>query len=153
VFGFFKKKPVIKSAWELMGCDGARLEELYRGGTAGIPPRGSVKGLAILAPGSRFNQALSRAAAFVWKGKYFERDSAINRWLGVRLFTAKVYKGESWLDGKPAIVLDYAETSRVVGFVRGEIREIFPRVFLGLEYLRTKPKPKLALFFALEPDA
>ena len=62
---------------------------------------------------------------------------------------AKVYKDESWLDGKEAIVLDYSKTSVVAQWIRDEIREVAPRLYLGLVFWE---QDKI-LHFALEvPD-
>ena len=45
---------------------------------------------------------------------------------GLNAIIAKVYKGDSWLDGKECIVLDYSDTSLVAHWIRDEIREIQP---------------------------
>jgi hypothetical protein len=74
----------------------------------------------------------------------------INQWRGVRAIRARVYEGESWLDGKPATYLDYHGTSRVWDDVHDEIREVCPGVWLGVMYHRDCPCPKFGTFFALE---
>jgi hypothetical protein len=74
----------------------------------------------------------------------------INRLAGGReAVTASVYVGESWLDGKPSLILDYAG-SKSFGDVRDEMREVSPGFFVGLTYVRKCPAPKLAMFFALD---
>ena len=50
---------------------------------------------------------------------------------GIAAIVAKVYKGQSWFDGKECIVLDYSQTSVVAGWIRDEIRMIGPRFYLG----------------------
>ena len=60
---------------------------------------------------------------------------------------AKVYKGSSWLDNKECIVLDYSETSLVAHWVRDEIREVAPHVYLGKVYLGKKRLIDFALEF------
>jgi hypothetical protein len=47
---------------------------------------------------------------------------------------AKVYNGDSWLDGRECIVLDYSDTSLVAHWIRDEIREIGPGTYLGKVY-------------------
>jgi hypothetical protein len=47
---------------------------------------------------------------------------------------AKVYQGDSWIDSKPCIVLDYSETSMVAHWIRDEIRLIGPKLYLGNVY-------------------
>ena len=54
--------------------------------------------------------------------------------LGLNAIIAKVYKGESWLDGKECIVLDYSDTSLLAQWIRDEIREIEPELYLGKVY-------------------
>ena len=55
--------------------------------------------------------------------------------LGIQAIEATVYKQDSWYDGQPCIVLDYSQTSLVARYVRDEIREIAPGVYLGLVFL------------------
>jgi hypothetical protein len=61
-----------------------------------------------------------------------------------------VYVDASRLDGNPCIVLDYSKTSRVAGFVRDEIRQIAPGLYIGLVYVRSRRVP---IRFSLEFDA
>jgi hypothetical protein len=44
---------------------------------------------------------------------------------------AKVYKDESWMDGRETIVIDYSKTSFVANKIRDEIREVEPGIYLG----------------------
>ena len=53
---------------------------------------------------------------------------------GLNAIIAKVYKGPSWLDGKECIVLDYSDTSVIAQWIRDEIREIEPGLYLGKVY-------------------
>ena len=58
---------------------------------------------------------------------------------GLNAIIAKVYKQASWFDGQECIVLDYSETSTVAKWVRDEIRQIEPNLYLGIVYYeRTK---------------
>jgi hypothetical protein len=61
-----------------------------------------------------------------------------------------VYQGPSWLDGRPSLVLDYSQTSRIYAHNRDEIRQVGPGLFLGLMYDRTTAPPGLQMYFALE---
>jgi len=45
-----------------------------------------------------------------------------------------VYRDESWFDGKEAIILDYSKTSLVAHWIRDEIREVAPGLYLGIVY-------------------
>jgi hypothetical protein len=54
--------------------------------------------------------------------------------LGAKAIVAQVYRGESWFDGKECIVLDYSQTSIVAQWIRDEIRETSPGLYLGVVY-------------------
>jgi hypothetical protein len=74
--------------------------------------------------------------AVFWHGKVFhpsthDLHNKISPF-GIEAIRAKVYQGESWLDGQPCVVLDYSETSFVAGWIRDEIREVAPGLYLGL---------------------
>ena len=53
---------------------------------------------------------------------------------GLKAIVAQVYKGPSWHDQKECIVLDYSDTSTIAQWVRDEIREIEPNLYLGKVY-------------------
>jgi hypothetical protein len=140
------------SAQRLIQMSGPELDALYRQGTSvGMPP-GRVRGTALLAPGTRRNAALARGTRLVWQGKVFEPAEAlaVNRFFGLPMIRAQVFQDQSWLDGAPALVLDYSRTSRVYAQYRDEIRQVAPGLFLGLMYARTTPQPTLRMYFALE---
>jgi hypothetical protein len=137
---------------QLLRMSPAELELLYRQGTVVAIPEGPIRGTAILSPGTRRTRPLSRGARLFWQGKVFEPGgaTAVNRFFGVRIVRAQVGQGPSWLDGGPALVLDYSRTSRVYAGNRDEIRQVAPGLFLGLMYDRTTAPPGLKLYFALE---
>jgi hypothetical protein len=59
----------------------------------------------------------------------------------------QVYRGPSWLDGKDCIVLDYSETSLLAQWIRDEIRQIEPGLYLGKVYWNKKRLIDFALKF------
>jgi hypothetical protein len=132
----------------------SELDALYRQGQAVGIPAGRVRGTAILAPGTRRNPAMALGTRFVWQGKIFDPSgsSAVNRFVGLPVVRAQVYQDQSWLDGAPALILDYSRTSRVYAQNRDEIRQIAPGLFLGLMYARTLPQPSLRMYFVLETE-
>ena len=135
---------------DLVRSDRATLEGLYSQGAVTTPPPGFAPGRAIPDPGTRKTVRKSKMIGLLWKGKVFSDGQMINRLAGGReAVTASVYVGESWLDGKPSLILDYAGSKRF-GDVRDEMREVSPGVFVGLTYVRKCPSPKLAMFFALD---
>lgn len=140
------------TADRLLRMSGPELNAVYAQGMAvGIPP-GRVRGTALLAPGTRRNRLLATGTRLVWQGKVFEPagDMAVNRFFGLRMIRAQVYQDQSWLDGAPALILDYSRTSRLYASYRDEIRQIAPGLFLGLMYSRTEPNPTLKMYFVLE---
>jgi hypothetical protein len=74
----------------------------------------------------------------VWRGKVLRPEKAdlsnLISILGIQAIRARIYRQESWFDGRDCIVLDYSETSRICGWVRDEIREVRPGLYLGLVY-------------------
>src|SRR5262249_12451308 len=93
------------------------LDALFRSASPGAAPRGRGHGLPVVAPGTPMGPTMSRAARVVWQGKVFRDDgtSAVNRFFGARVIRGNLYQAPSWLDGRPALVLDYQGTSLVYG--------------------------------------
>jgi hypothetical protein len=140
------------SARDLIGLSEPELEALYRQGTAVAVAPGRVRGTALLAPGTRRNAALATGTRLVWQGKVFALGEpfAVNRFFGLPIVRAEVSVDASWLDGGPALVLDYSRTSRVYARYRDEIRQVGPDLFLGLMYDRSAPVPSLRMYFVLQ---
>lgn len=129
----------------------AELECLYRRAEVGVIPSGATRGRAIIDPGSRSTAMKSRMVHVLWRGKVFRDDATmINRTFAGRAVTADVYTGESWLDGRPTLVLDYANTSRLFADARDEMRQIAPGLYLGATYLRRCPQPELVAFYVID---
>jgi hypothetical protein len=115
------------------------LDALFSAHTAGPIPNGEGHGTAIIAPGTEYSHDIAKAInIFAWKGKIFDAEHGFLRNeilpFGVKAIVAKVYKTPSWLDGKECIVLDYSETSLVAQWIRDEIREVAPGLYLGKVY-------------------
>lgn len=140
------------TARDLVNMSGPELDALYRGGAAVGLPSGRLRGTALPAPGARANGLMSTGARLIWQGKTVDSSGqlATNRFFGLPMIQGQLYLGESWLDGGPALILDYADTSRLYARNRDEIRQIAPGLYLGLMYGRTQPHPTLRLYFALE---
>jgi hypothetical protein len=88
---------------------------------------------------------------FAWKGKVFDaqRGQLLNRVtpFGVHGIRANVYPGASLLDGRESIILDYSRTSVLARWVRDEIREVSPGVYLGFAYVFGRRVISFALTF------
>jgi len=116
-----------------------QLDDLFKASPAGDIPNGEAEGTAIIAPGTRFSDHIAKIInLFAWQGKVFDAEKGLlkNRILvfGIDAIVARVYKGPSWLDGKECIVLDYSDTSIVAQWIRDEIRQIGPGLYLGKVY-------------------
>ena len=120
---------------------------------AGEIPKGEGKGTAIIAPGTdvsqrdrRFRESLHLEGQSVrsGKGEFAEQDSAFR---SSNAIMAKVYKDKSWFDEKECIVLDYSKTSLVAQWIRDEIREVAPGIYLGKVYWGKKKLIHFALEF------
>ncbi len=117
----------------------AQLDELFTSSEPGDIPDGEATGTAIVAPGTTYSPDIAKFInLFAWQGKVFDAKNGVLRNkilpLGLNAIIAKVYKADSWLDGKECIVLDYSDTSLVAHWIRDEIREISPGVYLGKVY-------------------
>ncbi|MDB5307614.1 MAG: hypothetical protein JWO38_1816 [Gemmataceae bacterium] len=136
---------------ELVRMTRCELETLYRQADPGTPPAGVTRGRAIFNPGSPVTVPAARVTRVLWQGKVFKDDGMmVNRVFGMRAIHARIYSGESWLDGRPALILDYCGASKLFPNVRDEVREVAPGLYVGLTYLRRDGPPKLAMFFALD---
>ncbi|NKX55812.1 hypothetical protein [Arthrobacter mobilis] len=116
-----------------------QLDRLFQSSVPGRIPAGDCEGTLIVAPGSAAGAAAAGLIRLiVWKGKVFDPGSETVRNkvgpLGTLAVRAEVYYGPSRLDTNPAIILDYRRTSWIARWIRDEIREVAPGVFLGFAY-------------------
>jgi hypothetical protein len=124
---------------QLLAMSQKELDDLFIASPAGEIPNGTAKGTAIIAPGTRYTETIAEVVNFfAWQGKVFDAQKGVlkNRILlfHVEAIVARVYKGDSWLDGKECIVLDYSATSILAHYIRDEIRQIGPGFYLGKVY-------------------
>jgi hypothetical protein len=137
---------------EMLKMSQAQLDDLFKQSPVGEIPKGQAKGTAIVAPGTTYTQDIANFINhFAWQGKVFDPAKAALRNkispFGLNAIIAKVYKDSSWMDKKECIVLDYSETSLVAHWIRDEIREVAPNVYLGKVYLGKKRLIDFALEF------
>lgn len=142
----------IESLGDLARLEPAQLEALYVRSAPGAIPRGRVRGLALVRPGTKLGPVLSRGAGVAWQGKVFDQSgsSSINKFFGVRAVKANVAYGPSWRDGNPSIILDYSQTSKIYEPYRDELREVAPGIYLGLMFDRRTCPPSLKMYFAIQ---
>jgi hypothetical protein len=137
---------------DLLTMSQKELDDLFTKSDPGPIPDGPAEGTAIIAPGTNFSPEIAKFVnLFAWQGKTFDGPHGVlrNRILaiGLNAIVAEVYKGPSWLDGKECIVLDYSKTSLVAQWIRDEIRQIAPKVYLGKVYWEKKRLIDFALQF------
>jgi hypothetical protein len=128
---------------QLLAMSQAQLDELFTNSPPGDIPDGEGKGTAIVAPGTTYTKEIAEFIShFAWQGKVFDAKKGVlkNRILpfGLNAIIAKIYKEPSWLDSKECIVLDYSETSILAHWIRDEIRQIEPHLYLGKVYWEKK---------------
>jgi hypothetical protein len=145
------------TAHDLPSMRGKQLDALFANAPAGEIPVGKGSGQALMATGTfAARPLLTITRLLAWQGKVFDGPSHTLRNLispfGFKAITADVYVDASRLDGKPCIVLDYSKTSRVAGFVRDEIRQVGPGLYVGLVYVRSRRAPiRFSLAFSAQP--
>lgn len=137
---------------ELLKMSQKELDDLFMKSDPGPIPNGPAEGTAIIAPGTSFSPEIAKFVnLFAWQGKTFDGPHGVLRnrisAIGLNAIVAEVYKGPSWLDGKECIVLDYSKTSLVAQWIRDEIRQIAPKVYLGKVYWEKKRLIDFALQF------
>src|SRR5262249_40442334 len=99
---------------QLLKMSQAELDTLFTRNLPGPIPDGEARGTAIVAPGTTYSLDIASIINhFAWQGKTFDAKHGVLRnritALGLNAIIAKVYEGQSWLDNKPCIVLDYSE--------------------------------------------
>jgi hypothetical protein len=137
---------------QLLSMSQKELDDLFSSSPAGDIPNGEAQGTAIIAPDTRFSEPIAALINhFGWQGKTFDAANGTlkNRILafGLNAIIAEVYKGQSLLDGKECIVLDYSKTSLVAKHIRDEIRMIGPGMYLGVVYWDDKRTINFVLQF------
>jgi len=137
---------------DLMKMTQAQLDDLFKQSHAGPIPNGEAHGTAIVAPGTELEGMAAKLIHLIaWQGKVFDAAAGELRNkilpIGLKAIVAKVYKGNSWYDGKECIVLDYSQTSLVAEWIRDEIRQVGNGVYLGIVYVGKKKTIDFALKF------
>jgi len=137
---------------KLLSMSQGDLDALFTSSPVGDIPDGEAQGTAIVAPGTAYSQNIAQMVnLFAWQGKVFDAKKGLlkNKILpfGFNAIIARVYKEPSWMDGKECIVLDYSDTSIVAQWIRDEIRQIEPKLYLGKVYWDKKRLIDFALKF------
>ena len=137
---------------QLMNMSRSQLDDLFRQIPAGDIPNGEAQGTAIIAPGTQIEEAAAKFIhLFVWQGKEFDAAQGVLRNeilpIGLKAVIAKVYQDTSWFDGKECVALDYSQTSIIAHWIRDEIRQVAPGLYLGIVYWGRKKLINFCLQF------
>jgi hypothetical protein len=131
-------------AENLLHLSQAEIEGLFRSVSEPGPiPAGEARGTVIVAPGTELSETAAKLAHLIaWQGKVFDPDSGDLRNeigpFGYRAVRAKVYRDQSWFDSQASIVLDYSQTSLIAHWIRDEIRQVGPGLYLGIVFWERK---------------
>jgi len=136
----------------LKSMNQAELDGLFAQSPAGPIPEGEADGTVLFDPGSRIEDVAAKVAHLLfWKGKVFNPATGelLNRVLpnGIPAIAARVYIAPSWIDGDDCVVLDYSQTSVVAHWIRDEIREVAPGLYLGVVFWERRKILNFALDF------
>ena len=124
---------------QLLHMSQTQLDDLFRNSQAGNIPRGEGEGTVLIDPGTELSEIAAKFVhIFAWQGKVFDPEAGQLRNeispFKIQAIVANVYRAASWFDGKECIVLDYSQTSLVAHWIRDEIREVAPGVYLGIVF-------------------
>jgi hypothetical protein len=136
----------------LLEMSAAELDELFGTSGAGEVPTARGRGTVLFMPGTPVAGGVARLARLLaWQGKIFDADGHGLRNLispfSVPSIRAAVYPERSWLDDRGCIVLDYSRTSTVAHWIRDEIREVAPGLYLGQVFWGRRRILRFALAF------
>lgn len=142
--------PAPRCVADLKKLSRCELDALFAAADMGPIPCGDLDG-CVLCLADRFARLKVFSSNLVWRGKYLDGDNYVsNRWIGHRRRIGACYiTGPSWVDGRPALIVEYAPGTPIFANVRDELREVAPGVYLGIMFDRA-PCPKFRGYFAIE---
>jgi hypothetical protein len=138
---------------DLENLSACQLAALYNGADVGQPLVGVARGRLVYLTDKRLPKLKLRVSAAVWRGKAACEDGYfVNRWVGgVRWIDSHYVVGPSWVDGRPAVIMEYPPGTKLFWNMHDELREIAPGLYLGPVFERF-PCPKFRGFVALQME-
>jgi hypothetical protein len=134
-------------------CDG-QYRALFLRAPLGKPFDGVHRGKLVYLADKVAPKLKLRLAASSWRGKTAcaETGHFINRWARRGDWIESHYViGPSWLDGKPAVIMEYPPKTPLFSNMHDEIREIAPGLYLG-PVIERFPCPKFRGWVALQVE-
>ncbi len=138
----------------LKRMSGDELLVLYRASDVGRPLDGNLKGRLVHIAGRGLPTLKFRLGGALWRGKTAQASDGyfINRWVGgVSALDSRYVIGPSWIDGRPAVIMEYPPKTPFFGNVHDEVREIAPGLYLGPVFERC-PCPQFRGWVALQQE-
>jgi hypothetical protein len=130
------------------------LMALYRASEVGTPLNGTARGGLVNLTDRVLPRLKVRLANIPWRGKKARSCDGyfINRWVGnVEWIDSYYVVGPSWIDGKPAVIMEYEPGTPLFWNMHDELREVAPGLYFGPVYHR-HPQPYLRGFVALQME-
>lgn len=127
------------------------LASLYDKADVGTPMVGRLHGRLLYVNDPFMPKLRVRLSNAMWRGKAASEDGYfVNRWIGgIEAIDSHYVIGPSWVDGRPAVLMDYAPGTKILGNVHDEVREVAPGLYMGPVFERC-PCPKFRGFVALQ---
>lgn len=143
--------PITMEQLRHYNCD--QLMKIFLQAELGKPLEGTAHGKVLVLTDQHFSRARKIVFNTFWQGKSADSEGhLVNRWLGNHQWIKTQYTiGSSWMDQRPAVVVEYAPGTPLFANFRDEIREIAPGLYLALLFERC-PSPRLRGIIALQMD-
>ncbi len=109
------------------------LEALFRAAEMGRPLVGVARGRLLYLTDPRMPKLKVWVSNRFWRGKAACEDCYFtNRWVGnINWIDSNYTIGPSWIDGKPAVLMEYAPGTPLFEPMHDELREVAPGLYLG----------------------
>jgi hypothetical protein len=136
---------------DLDGLSACQLYSLYTHAELGRPLVGVARGRMVYLADRTLPKVKLFGARQVWRGKMACEDGTfVNRWIGgYNAIGSQYVIGPSWIDGRPAVIMEYPPGTKLFWNMHDELREIAPGLYMGPVFDRF-PCPKFRGYLALE---
>lgn len=138
----------MKDLQQMSECE---LAALYASSDVGTPFSGPMDGKILLITDAKCPKLRAKFQNIAWKGKNAQPDGTfVNRWVGgIEKIGSRYEIAPSWIDGKPAIVVEYPSDTKLLWNMRDEVRQVAPGLYMGPIFDRC-PCPKFRGYLAIQ---